>query len=269
MKFDKDIVLLRGGGDIATGIAYVLYNAGFKIIITEKNKPSAIRRTVAFSDAIYNGKQVVGNITCIKANNIDEAIGILSNNNIPILIDEKLNILNELKPTILIDSILAKKNLGTNINMADLVIGIGPGFTAKLDCHYVIETMRGHNLARVIEVGGAIKNTGIPGLILNHDNDRVIHAEVDGIIKNIKNISDIVKKGDVIAKIDNKEVFASIDGVLRGLIIDGYNVTKGLKIADIDPRITEKENCFTISDKSRAVGGGVLMAIMKHFKKYS
>lgn len=263
--FDDKIVLLRGGGDIATGIAYVLYNAGFKIIITEISKPSAIRRTVAFCDAIYNGKQVVENITCIKVNNVNEAKGILSDGNIPILVDEKLDLLKEIKPDILIDSILAKKNLGTNIDMADLVIGVGPGFTAKIDCHYVIETMRGHNLARVISEGQAQANTGVPGLIANHGKDRVIHAENDGIIRNVKSISDNVKTGDIIAYIDDNPVKATIDGILRGIIIDGYEVTKGLKIADIDPRESEKNNCFTISDKARAIGGGVLMAILYHY----
>lgn len=264
--FEDKFVLLRGGGDIATGIAYVLHNAGFKIIITEISQPSAIRRTVAFSDAIYNGKQVVENITCIKVNDIKETNGILSQGNIPILVDERLDLLNDIKSDILVDSILAKKNLGTSIDMADLVIGIGPGFTAKKDCHYVIETMRGHNLARVIENGEALPNTGVPGLIANHGKDRVIHADVDGTIRNIKKISDEVKAGDIIAYIDDIPVKATIDGILRGIIIDGYKVTKGLKIADIDPRISEKNNCFTISDKARAIGGGVLMAILKHYK---
>ena len=267
--FDYKIVLLRGGGDIATGIAYVLYNAGFKIIITEISKPSAIRRTVAFCDAIYNGKKIVENITCIKVNNVNVAKGILSEGNIPILVDEKLDLLNEIKPDILVDSILAKKNLGTNIDMADLVIGIGPGFTAKLDCHYVIETMRGHNLGRVISEGQAQPNTGVPGLIANHGKDRVIHADIDGIIRNVKKISDNVKAGDIIAYIDDNPVKATIDGILRGIIIDGYEVTKGLKIADIDPRESEKNNCFTISDKARAIGGGVLMAILRHYKRGS
>ena len=150
--------------------------------------------------------------------------------------------------------------------MANLVIGVGPGFYAKRDCHYVIETMRGHNLARVITDGEAMPNTGVPGLIANHGKDRVIHAEVDGTIRNIKNISDVVKAGDIIAYIDNTPVKATIDGILRGIIIDGYKVTQGLKIADIDPRISEKNNCFTISDKARAIGGGVLMAILRHYK---
>ena len=264
--FEDKFVLLRGGGDIATGIAYVLHNAGFKIIITEISQPSAIRRTVAFSDAIYNGTQIVENITCVKVNDINEAKGILSQDNIPILVDERLDLLNDIKPDILVDSILAKKNLGTSIDMADLVIGVGPGFTAKKDCHYVIETMRGHNLARVIENGKAMPNTGVPGLIANHGKDRVIHAEVDGTIKNVKKISDEVKAGDIIAYIDDIPVKATIDGILRGIIIDGYKVTKGLKIADIDPRISEKNNCFTISDKARAIGGGVLMSILRHYK---
>ena len=264
--FNDKLVLLRGGGDIATGIAYVLYNAGFKIIITEIARPSTIRRSVALSDAIYNGKKVVENLTCVKVNNVDEAKGILVDNNIPILIDENLNNIQVIKPDILVDSILAKKNLGTNINMANLVIGIGPGFYASKDCHYVIETMRGHNLGRVIKEGSTLPNTGIPGLIANHSKDRVIHAEVTGKIRNIKNISDIVKKDEIIAYIDDFKVKATIDGILRGLIADGFEVEKGLKIADIDPRIDEQNNCWTISDKARSIGGAVLMTILNYYK---
>ncbi len=192
------------------------------------------------------------------------------------MIDEKAKFINILNTDVVVDAILAKKNLGTTMDMAPLVIGVGPGFTARLDCHYVIETMRGHTLAKIYEYGSAIPNTGIPGLVAGHDVDRVIHSPSEGYFINKKNIGDIVKKGEEIAtikesinKIDRKEtgkeisLHASIDGVLRGLIRNNYYVKKGLKVADIDPRESEKENSFTISDKARSIAGAVLLCIIK------
>ena len=262
--FNKKLVILRGGGDIASGIAYVLHNAGFNIIITEIDEPTSIRRKVSFSEAIYDKETVVEDIKCIRIDNIECCDDIFIKKCIAIIIDEKLKCLNKLHPDIIVDSIMAKKNIGTTIDMAPLVIGVGPGFIANKDCHYVIETMRGHTLGRIITSGSAKPNTGVPGVISNHSYDRVVYAKSNGIINNKKNISDTVFKGDIIATINDEPVFATIDGILRGIIRDGFNVYKGLKIADIDPRIDEKENCFTISDKARLIGGGVLLAIMQY-----
>ena len=219
---------------------------------------------------------------------------------VALIIDQDVKILDEIKFDVVVDAILAKKNLGTKIDMASLVIGVGPGFTTNFDCHIAIETMRGHNLARIIVDGSPMENTGVPGLIAGHSNDRVIHSPANGIIHNLHKIGDTVKKDEAIAVIDEGslslsvqdvahevcddegshnspvqvgsqqdgvKVLASIDGILRGIIRDGYKVTTGLKIADIDPRLTEYDNCFTISDKARSIGGAVVMAIMHHFNK--
>ena len=266
---NNELVIVRGAGDLATGVVYSLYKAHFKVIILETQHPSAIRRKVALSEAVYDGKTKVEDIEAVLVKNYEEALNIIANKDykeIPILIDPNCEILNHIKPTFLIDAIIAKKNLGTNKSMAKYTIALGPGFTAGKDCDIVIETMRGHNLGRIYLEGEAIPNTGIPGNIGGKEAERVIHASSDGIIKNIKNIGDFVREKEVIAYInnDNKkiEVIAPFEGLLRGIIRDGFKVRNGLKIADIDPRKSEYDNCFTISDKARNLGGAVLTAMM-------
>ncbi|MBW5398965.1 EF2563 family selenium-dependent molybdenum hydroxylase system protein [Brachyspira pilosicoli] len=265
----NELVIVRGAGDLATGVVYSLYKAHFKVIILETQHPSAIRRKVALSEAVYDGKTKVEDIEAVLVKNYEEALNIIANKDykeIPILIDPNCEILNHIKPTFLIDAIIAKKNLGTNKSMAKYTIALGPGFTAGKDCDIVIETMRGHNLGRMYLEGEAIPNTGIPGNIGGKEAERVIHASSDGIIENIKNIGDFVREKEVIAYInnDNKkiEVIAPFEGLLRGIIRDGFKVRNGLKIADIDPRKSEYNNCFTISDKARNLGGSVLTAMM-------
>ncbi|WP_286032454.1 selenium-dependent molybdenum cofactor biosynthesis protein YqeB [Brachyspira pilosicoli] len=266
---NNELVIVRGAGDLATGVVYSLYKAHFKVIILETQHPSAIRRKVALSEAVYDGKTKVEDIEAVLVKNYEEALNIIANKDykeIPILIDPNCEILNHIKPTFLIDAIIAKKNLGTNKSMAKYTIALGPGFTAGKDCDIVIETMRGHNLGRMYLEGEAIPNTGIPGNIGGKEAERVIHASSDGIIENIKNIGDFVREKEVIAYInnDNKkiEVIAPFEGLLRGIIRDGFKVRNGLKIADIDPRKSEYDNCFTISDKARNLGGAVLTAMM-------
>lgn len=263
---DNKLVIVRGGGDIASGTIMKLYKCGYSVLVLEIPTPSSIRRNVSFSEAVYEGSQTVEDVTCYLANSIDEAKGFLSQGKLTMLVDSDCNCLNEFKPIALIDSILAKKNLGTNKNMAPITIALGPGFTAGVDVDAVIETMRGHSLGRVIYEGDAIKNTGIPGKIAGYDKERVIHSPTEGTLKNIKHITDIVKKDEVIAEINGPDgvtpVYATINGLLRGLIRDGYPVTKGFKIADIDPRADEYNNCFTISDKARCIAGGTLEALM-------
>lgn len=266
---NNELVIVRGAGDLATGIVYSLYKAYFKVIILETQHSSAIRRKVALSEAVYDGKTKVEDIEAVLVKNYEEALNIIANKDykeIPILIDPNCEILNHIKPTFLIDAIIAKKNLGTNKSMAKYTIALGPGFTAGKDCDIVIETMRGHNLGRMYLEGEAIPNTGIPGNIGGKEAERVIHASSDGIIENIKNIGDFVREKEVIAYInnDNKkiEVIAPFEGLLRGIIRDGFKVRNGLKIADIDPRKSEYDNCFTISDKARNLGGAVLTAMM-------
>lgn len=266
---NNELVIVRGAGDLATGVVYSLYKAHFKVIILETQHSSAIRRKVALSEAVYDGKTKVEDIEAVLVKNYEEALNIIANKDykeIPILIDPNCEILNHIKPTFLIDAIIAKKNLGTNKSMAKYTIALGPGFTAGKDCDIVIETMRGHNLGRIYLEGEAIPNTGIPGNIGGKEAERVIHASSDGIIENIKNIGDFVREKEVIAYInnDNKkiEVIAPFEGLLRGIIRDGFKVRNGLKIADIDPRKSEYDNCFTISDKARNLGGAVLTAMM-------
>ncbi|MCI5648490.1 MAG: EF2563 family selenium-dependent molybdenum hydroxylase system protein [Fusicatenibacter sp.] len=261
----EKLVIVRGGGDIASGTIYKLYQCGFPVLVLEIPNPSAIRRKVSFSEAVYEGSQTVEKVTCTRVNNLQEAVSLLEEGKLPLLVDPAGECIRELKPTTVVDAILAKKNLGTTKEMAPVTVALGPGFVAGEDVDAVIETMRGHSLGRVIYQGSAIKNTGIPGKIAGYDRERVIKSPADGILRNIRRITDTVKKNEVIAVVETKEetvpVKATIDGLLRGLIRDGYPVTRGFKIADIDPRISEYENCFTISDKARCIAGGVLEAI--------
>lgn len=263
----SDLVIVRGGGDIATGTIYKLFQCGFSVLVLETKNPSAIRRNVAFSEAVYNGTQTVEDVTCVLAKNLDEAVKLLDDGKLTMLVDETGESIKRLQPVAVIDGILAKKNLGTNRNMAPITIALGPGFTAGKDVDAVIETMRGHSLGRVIYNGSAIENTGVPGMVGGFTRERVIHSPAAGIMRNVSKITDTVKKGEVIAYIESEDgkvsVEATLDGLLRGLIRDGYPVTKGFKIADIDPRISEYNNCFTISDKARCIAGGALEALLK------
>lgn len=255
------IVLIKGAGDLATGIAYRLKKSGFDIVMTEIDNPTTVRRTVAFSQAIFDNEIEIEGIKGIKVNNINEIHKEIKKGNIPIIIDKEANIIKKLKPKVVVDAIIAKKNLRTSINDAPIVIGVGPGFEAKKDCHLVIETKRGHYLGKVIEEGSAIPNTGIPGNIGGYTKERIIRASSNGKIRPVVKIGDYVKKGEVIAYIDGVEVVAEIDGIVRGMLQEGIEVFKGMKSGDIDPRC-EKNHCFTISDKARSIGGGVLEAIM-------
>lgn len=270
MNINSELIVVRGGGDIATGTIMKLYKCGFKVLILEIATPSAIRRNVAFSEAVYQDTQTVEDVTCYMAKDITEAISLLEEGKLTLLVDPDGKCLDKLKPLAVIDAILAKKNLGTTKSLAPITIALGPGFEAGVDVDAVIETQRGHSLGRVIYEGTAIPNTGIPGKIAGFDKERVMHSPAKGILKNVHHITDTVKKDDVIATIEtddgNVDVLASIDGLLRGLIRDNYPVTKGFKIADIDPRLDEYNNCFTISDKARCIAGGVLEALL-HLKK--
>ena len=261
-----ELIIVRGGGDIATGIIYKLYKCGFQVLVLEIENPSAIRRHVAFSEAVYQGEQKVEDVTCVLVHSVDEAKAELAKRKLVMLVDSKGESIAKLKPMAVVDAILAKRNLGTQNEMAPIVIGVGPGFEAGKDVHAVVETLRGHNLGRVIYHGAAEKNTGIPGEIGGYGKERVIHSPAAGILRNKKKIGELVKKGEVVAVIENVDekvlVHATIDGLLRGMIRDGYPVTAGFKIADIDPRESEYDNCFTISDKARCIAGGVLEAIL-------
>ena len=295
------LIICRGAGDLATGIIHRLHRAGHRVIALETDYPAAIRRQVSFCEAVYDGSAAVEGVTArlvpaladaetdtetysgindtpaahIVSEKWDSSAieAVLEAGEVPLLIDPKGESIALLKPDVVVDAIIAKKNLGTTINMAPLVIGVGPGFTAGQDVHLVIESMRGHNLARIITDGMAQPNTGVPGNIAGFTSERVIHAPAAGYIHDVRKIGDIVQKGDEIARIyPDKESYdnalseyvpvnATITGIIRGLIREGYYLRKGFKIADIDPRESELTNCFTISDKARSIAGSVLEAV--------
>lgn len=259
----EPFVIVRGAGDIATGTIYCLYKCRFKVLALESKKPTAIRRLAAFCEAIYDGESTVEGVTAYRADSISDAERIMSDGGLPVMADEQAESIDMLKPDVVVDAMIAKRNLGTFKEMAPLTIGLGPGFTAGRDVHAAVETMRGHKLGRIIYDGSPMPNTGVPGVIAGFSSERVIHSPAEGQIKNISKIADIVTKGQEIAKIGNTAVYASIDGVLRGIIRDGYNVKKGMKIADIDPRIEQVNNCTTISDKARCIAGSVLEIIIE------
>ena len=272
MELIKKMILVRGAGDLASGIIWSLAYAGFRVVCVDIEKPSCIRTEVAFSNAIYDGTKTLNGITCVHVKDIAEIEALHKDGKVALMIDKDANILKKLKFDVVVDAIMAKRNTGTTIDMADIVIGVGPGFIAGTDCHYAVETMRGHTLGTIYETGTPIPDTGVPGLIAGHSSDRVMHSPCEGIFHNAHKIGDIVRKNEVLSNIeeciDGKltgnvlTLHASIDGLLRGILRDGFYAKKGLKCADIDPRISEYDNSFTISDKSRAIGNATLCAVV-------
>jgi len=262
MDMFNDIVIVRGGGDLASATIQKLYRSGFRVLVLEVPEPTAIRRSVSFSEAIYESEVEIEGIRALHVYSISEIENAWSNRKVPVIIDAEGKYIKELNPKIVVDAIIAKKNMGTTKDMAGITIALGPGFSAGYDVDIVIETTRGHNLGRLIFNGEAAKNTGIPGNIMGYSKERVIHSTSSGVMKNVLGIGDVVKKDEVIAYIGDNEVKATISGLLRGIIRSGSFVTKGFKIADIDPRATENINCYTISDKARSIAGGVLEAIL-------
>jgi len=256
-----DIIIVRGAGDIATGIAHRLHRCGFSLVLTEIERPLVVRRSVAFASAVLQGSCQVEGVTAERAAGAEEIYRIWAAGNIPVLCDSQCDILKEIKPIAVVDAILAKRNTGTYKGMAPITIGIGPGFTAGSDVDAVVETKRGHYLGKVICNGPAEPDTRIPGNIGGYTWERLLRAPEHGIINNAVEIGDLVKQGELIAHVSGRPVKSQLDGVVRGLIADGTEVQKDMKIGDVDPRGI-REYCFTISDKSRAVGGGVLEAIM-------
>lgn len=260
----KDLVVVRGGGDLATGVICRLHKSGFPVLILECDNPSAIRRKVSFCEAVYQKKVTVEDVTCVKIDDYNQVETVWNAGNVPLLVDPQGSVIDKCRPQYVVDAIIAKKNLGTRMDMAPVTVGLGPGFVAGKDVHYVVETMRGHTLGRIITEGSAIPNTGIPGIIGSYGAERVIHANTTGVIQNHKDIGDVVEAGEVIAHIGDVPVQATFKGILRGIIREGYYVPEGMKIADIDPRESEYENCFTVSDKARCIAGSVLEIVCKH-----
>ena len=255
------LVLIKGAGDLATGTAVRLHRAGFPVVMTDIAQPTAVRRTVAFSQCIYDGVTEVEGITARRAANGEEASAILAAGEIPVLVDPEARILDELPFGAVVDAILAKRNLGTSLTDAPIVLALGPGFTAGVDCHGVVETMRGHDLGRLILEGSAIPNTGVPGDVGGYTRERIIRAPADGPFEPVARIGQKVELGDVVAKVNGVPVAAQLTGIVRGVLPAGIPVTKGMKSGDIDPRC-EVRHCFTVSDKARAIGGGVLEGIL-------
>ena len=283
MESPRTLIVVRGAGDLATGTIIKLVKSGYAVIALETETPAAIRRTVSFSEAVYAGKQQVEDVSSVLARTPQEAYEIARRGIPAILVDPEGDSIGLLHPAAVIDAILAKKNLGTHREMAPVTIALGPGFSAGTDVDVVVETKRGHDLGRLIYEGTAAPNTGIPGVIAGYGAERVMHAPASGILHVKAQIADIVEKGAVIAVIEPEQtmreahrengksaapctegvpVYASLSGLLRGLIRDGYPVTMGMKIADIDPRANEQENCYKISDKARCIAGGVLEALL-------
>ena len=258
----KTTLLVRGGGDLASGVIHRLYKCGYQVLVLECRKPSAIRRKVSFGEAVFDGISSVEGVTGRLIEDVSECQKVWEAGEIPILVDETGKVIKELRPDALIDAILAKRNLGTTREMAPLTVALGPGFEAGKDVDFVIETQRGHNLGRVIRKGSATPNTGIPGVIAGYGKERVIHSPAAGIMHNLSQIGDIVEKDQILARVDDVPVYASLTGVLRGIIRDGYEVPKGMKIADIDPRQEQKKNCDTISDKARCIAGSVVEILL-------
>ncbi|MFP3156159.1 EF2563 family selenium-dependent molybdenum hydroxylase system protein [Lachnospiraceae bacterium ZAX-1] len=253
-------ILIKGAGDLASGIAFRLFRAGYTIWMTDLPVPTAVRRTVSFSSAVYQNSIEIEHVTARYAKDFDSAMQIENNGEIPVFADPQAKVAHIWKPEVMIDAIMAKRNIGTTKEDAKLVIGIGPGFCAGTDCHCVIETKRGHYLGKVLESGCAIANTGIPGEVGGFTIERLIRAGADGIFKPVAQIGEFVLKDTVVAYVADVPVYAQISGVVRGLLQEGVVVYKGMKAGDIDARC-EKEHCNTISDKARSIGGGALEAV--------
>lgn len=267
----NDLIVVRGGGDLATGTIHRLWSVGFRVLVLETARPAAIRRQVSLCEAVYEGRATVEGLTAVLIRDVSEMEQVWAEGCVPMLVDPEGSCLEKVKPAVLVDAIIAKKNLGTSRTMAPATIALGPGFVAGEDVDVVIETSRGHRLGRVIREGSAKPNTGIPGIIGGYGRERVIHSPAGGVMRNICAIGDIVAKDEDIAYVEtdagNVMVKATIPGIIRGLIRDGYPVTEGFKIADIDPRETELENCWLISDKARCIAGSVLEQVCAALRK--
>jgi xanthine dehydrogenase accessory factor len=257
-------VLVRGGGDLATGVAWRLHVSGFKVVITEIPQPMAVRRKVSFSDAVYDKETEVEGVKALCVHDPREVFSVWEKGWIPVMVDPDAESRHTLQPQVFVDAILAKKNLGTRLSYAPLVIALGPGFEVGKDAHYVVETNRGHRLGRLLTSGSAQPDTGVPGPVQGITSERVLRAPVDGLWETTKNIGDPVHEGETVGRVNDRFVHSKIEGVLRGLIRPGISVTQGLKIGDVDPR-GDRSSCFTISEKALAIAGGVLEGILRTF----
>jgi xanthine dehydrogenase accessory factor len=257
----NNIVLIKGAGDLATGVAYRLFKCGLQVVMTEISRPTVVRRSVSFAEAVYEQSHTVEEVTAQLVPNWQAAKELFEQRQIPVLVDPTATEALKLKPSIIVDAIIAKRNTGTKITDAPLVIGLGPGFTAGEDVHAVVETNRGHYLGRVMWQGSAEPNTGVPGPVNGYTNERLLKAPATGVFTPCVTINSAVKAGDILGYVESYPLRAEISGRLRGLIKGGIWVKAGMKIGDIDPRC-ELGHCYTISDKALAIAGGVLEAIL-------
>lgn len=257
----EDLVIVKGAGDLASGVAYRLFRSGSPVIMTELAQPTVVRRSVAFAQAVFDGSTTVEGVHARLTATPDEAVAVAHAGEVAVLVDPHGDSVVELRPTVLVDAIIAKRNTGTRLDDAPLVIGLGPGFRAGVDVHAVIETNRGHRLGRVILDGEAEPDTGIPAPVAGYGVERVLRAPADGVFTGVREIGDPVAAGEVLGYVAGERVRSPLEGCVRGLIQTGVAVRKGMKLGDVDPRAT-REHCFTISDKALAMGGGVLEAVL-------
>ena len=276
MLFSDHLILLRGGGDLATGIAYRLHHAGFPLIVTELPHPLVVRRRVALATAVLEGEIAIEDLRAVRVDSAEEALALANSGVIPVLVsttlpaDDRPQTIDHTPSSVVrrpwsvvIDARMAKRNLDTTLSQAPLVVALGPGFVAGVDCHAVIETNRGHRLGRVIWEGAAEPNTGTPGVVGGKGAERVLRAPVAGVAAWRVDIGDRVREGEIMGDVAGVAIAAPFDGVVRGLIAHGTAVPERIKIGDVDPR-DDVAACFTISDKALAIGGGVLEAVLIH-----
>ena len=254
-------VLLWGGGDLASGVVLRLQKAGIRTLVVEKDQPLVVRRTVAFANAVFEGQMQVEDVTGVLVHRPEAMEEIWASGRVPVIVDPDLTLLARFRPLALVDARMRKKQVQMDLNSADLVIGLGPGFVVGENCHAAVETNRGHILGRVFCKGSPEADTGIPGKVGAYARERVLHAPTAGLIHTLKEIGDAVSKGEPLLTVGGAQVTAPFDGVLRGLVHDGLRVREGMKVGDVDPR-PETFRCWTVSEKSLAIGGGVLEALL-------
>jgi xanthine dehydrogenase accessory factor len=254
-------VLIRGGGDLASGVAVRLHRAGFQILVTELPQPLVVRRLVSFAQAVYAGTIKVEEIQGTLVDSLTEAEAQLAKGQVAVMVDPQAEVLNIFQPLVLVDARMTKRPPETGLDAAPLVIGLGPGFTAGQDCHAVVETIRGHFLGRVMWQGSALKDTGVPESVMRKEGERVLRSPAAGILVAHAEIGDHLEKGQLVVEVGKEKVLAPFKGVLRGLVYPGLQVEKGMKIGDLDPR-DDARYCTLVSDKALAIGGAVLEAIL-------
>jgi xanthine dehydrogenase accessory factor len=254
-------VFIWGGGDLASGVALRLQRVGMRVLVVERPQPLAVRRSVSFAQAVYDGAITIEDVTGRLIQSADEMESCWQAGEVPVIVDPDLSFIDEHRPTVLVDGRMRKKAFPLDLSMAELVIGLGPGFTVGENCHAAVETNRGHFLGRVYLEGGPEADTGIPGRVQAYAAERVLHAPADGIVETLVEIGDTVVEGDPILQIAGQAAVAPFDGVVRGLIHDGVEARAGMKVGDVDPR-PETFRCWFVSEKSLAIGGGVLEAIL-------